>query len=148
MLWRFSSYPNLSCTGGPFNVSNSWGVHRDVFCAGNEEVYDFLETVLLEVMDLFPSQYIHIGGNECPKTRWEKCPKCQARIVDEELHNEYELQKLDFISRISNFVQSNNRSIIGWNGIIEGGLVENATLMVWNDWSAAGDAAKSITKLL
>ncbi len=137
-----ASYPNLSCTGGPFNVSNSWGVHRDVFCAGNEEVYDFLETVLLEVMDLFPSQYIHIGGDECPKTRWEECPKCQARIVDEELHNEYELQSY-FISRISNFVQSNNRSIIGWNEIIEGGLVENATLMVWNDWSAAGDAARS-----
>lgn len=137
-----ASYPNLSCTGGPFNVSNTWGVHKDVFCAGNEEVFDFLETVLLEVMDLFPSQYIHIGGDECPKTRWEECPKCQARIVNEGLHNEYELQSY-FISRISNFVQSHNRSIIGWNEIIEGGLVENATVMAWNDWVAAADAARS-----
>ena len=136
-----AAYPNLSCGGGPFEVSNVWGVHEDVYCAGNEDVYDFLETVLLEVMDLFPSQYIHIGGDECPKTRWKECSKCQAKIIDEGLQNEHELQSY-FISRISNFVQSHNRSIIGWNEIIEGGLAENATVMAWNSWDAAIDAAR------
>ncbi|MHA1110075.1 MAG: beta-N-acetylhexosaminidase [Promethearchaeota archaeon] len=136
-----AAYPNLSCTGGPFNVSNEWGVHRDVYCAGNEETFTFLETVLTEVMELFPSKYIHIGGDECPKTRWEECPKCQARIVDEGLQNEHELQSY-FISRINDFVQSHNRSIIGWNEIIEGGLAGNATVMAWNSWGAAVDAVR------
>ena len=136
-----AAYPNLSCTGGPFNVSNEWGVHRDVYCAGNEDTFTFLETVLTEVMDLFPSKYIHIGGDECPKTRWEECPKCQARIVDEGLQNEHELQSY-FISRINDFVQSQNRSIIGWNEIIEGGLAGNATVMAWNNCGAAVDAAR------
>lgn len=136
-----AAYPNFSCTGGPFVVSTAWGVHEDVYCAGNEEVFNFLETVLLEVMDLFPSQYIHIGGDECPKTRWETCPKCQARIINEGLQDEHELQSY-FISRINNFVQSHNRSIIGWNEIIEGGLSENATVMAWNSWDAAIDAAR------
>jgi hexosaminidase len=98
-----AAYPNLSCTGGPFNVSNTWGVHQDVYCAGNEETFAFLETVLIEVMNLFPSKFIHIGGDECPKTRWEECPKCQARIVSDGLADEHELQSY-FISRINSFI--------------------------------------------
>jgi hexosaminidase len=136
-----AAYPNLSCTGGPFNVSNTWGVHQDVYCAGNEETFAFLETVLIEVMNLFPSKFIHIGGDECPKTRWEECPKCQARIVSEGLAVEHELQSY-FISRINSFIESHNRSIIGWNEITQGGLAENATVMAWNSWEAAVDAAR------
>jgi hexosaminidase len=142
-----AAYPNLSCTGGPFEVSNSWGIHEDVFCAGNDEVFTFLETILLEVMDLFPSPYIHIGGDEVPKTRWESCPKCQQRIVDEGLQNEEELQSY-FISRINSFVQSKNRSIIGWNEIVEGGLAENATVMAWNSWDAAINAVRLNHKVI
>ena len=80
-----AAYPELSCTGGPFEVASIWGVKEDVYCAGNEKTFEFLENVLLEVMELFPGEYIHIGGDEVPKTRWEKCPKCQARIRKEGL---------------------------------------------------------------
>lgn len=131
-----AAYPELSCTGGPYSVPTKWGIYEDVYCAGNDEVFEFLETVLLEVIELFPSKYIHIGGDECPKARWELCPKCQARIMNESLQNESELQSY-FISQISTFLQAHNRSIIGWNEIIEGGLAENATVMAWNSWDAA-----------
>ena len=125
-----ATYPELSCTGGPFEVANIWGVKEDVYCAGNEEVFEFLENVLLEVMELFPSEYIHIGGDEVPKTRWEDCPKCQARIRKEGLANEYELQSY-FIERMENFLHERGRKLIGWDEILEGGLPPRATVMSW-----------------
>ncbi len=137
-----TSYPELSCTGGPFEVRKLWGVDEDVFCAGNEEVFTFLQDVLTEVMDLFPSKYIHIGGDECPKKRWEKCPKCQKRIKDEGLKNELELQSY-FIRRIEKFVSSKGRNIIGWDEILEGGLAPGATVMSWRGEAGGIEAAKS-----
>ena len=125
-----TSYPELSCTGGPFEVRKLWGVEEDVFCAGNDQVFKFIQDVLTEVMDLFPSKYIHIGGDECPKKRWEKCPKCQKRMKDEGLKNEMELQSY-FIKRIEKFVSSKGRNIIGWDEILEGGLAPGATVMSW-----------------
>ena len=137
-----TSYPELSCTGGPFEVRKLWGVDEDVFCAGNEQTFAFLEDVLTEVMDLFPSKYIHIGGDECPKKRWEKCPKCQKRIKDQGLKNEFELQSY-FIRRIEKFVTSKGRNIIGWDEILEGGLAPGATVMSWRGEAGGIEAAKS-----
>ena len=137
-----ASYPELSCTGGPFEVRKLWGVDEDVFCAGNEQAFTFLEDVLTEVMELFPSKYIHIGGDECPKKRWEKCPKCQQRIKDQGLKNELELQSY-FIRRIEKFVSSKGRNIIGWDEILEGGLAPGATVMSWRGEAGGIEAAKS-----
>jgi hexosaminidase len=137
-----TSYPELSCTGGPFEVRKLWGVDEDVFCAGNEQTFAFLQDVLTEVIDLFPSKYIHIGGDECPKKRWEKCPKCQQRIKDQGLKNEFELQSY-FIRRIEKFVSSKGRNIIGWDEILEGGLAPGATVMSWRGEEGGIEAAKS-----
>jgi len=137
-----TSYPELSCTGGPFEVRKLWGVEDDVFCAGNEQVFTFLQDVLTEVMELFPSKYIHIGGDECPKKRWEKCPKCQKRMKDEGLKNEMELQSY-FIRRIEKFVSSKGRTIIGWDEILEGGLAPGATVMSWRGEEGGIEAARS-----
>ena len=125
-----ASYPELSCTGGPFEVRTLWGISDDIYCAGNDSVFTFLENVLTEVMELFPSKYIHIGGDEAPKDRWEKCPKCQARIKQEGLKDEHELQSY-FITRIEKFLNSKGRQIIGWDEILEGGLAPNAAVMSW-----------------
>lgn len=136
-----ASYPELSCTGGPFEVSTAWKVHEDIYCAGNEKVFGFLEDVLDEIVELFPSPYIHIGGDEVPKSRWKSCPKCQKRIKENHLKNEEELQTY-FISRIENFLQTKNRKIIGWDEITEGGLSPNATVMSWRGHDGAITAAK------
>ncbi len=127
-----AAYPELACgdNPGPFKVAETWGIYEDVFCAGKEATFHFLEDVLSEVMDLFPSKYIHIGGDECPKTRWKNCPYCQRRIVDNHLKDEYELQSY-FIKRIEKFVKSKGRRIIGWDEILEGGLAPDATVMNW-----------------
>jgi hexosaminidase len=115
----------------PFEVAKGWGVFDDVFCAGNEETFKFLETVLTDVMGLFPnSPYIHIGGDECPKTRWKSCPKCQKRMKVEGLHDEHELQSY-FIRRMEKFVNAKGKKIIGWDEILEGGLAPDATVMSW-----------------
>lgn len=125
-----ASYPELGCTGGPYTVANEWGVFEDVYCAGNETVFTFIENVLDEVMMLFPSQYIHIGGDECPKERWKKCPRCQARIKAENLKDEHELQSY-FIKRIDAYLTSKGRQLIGWDEILEGGLAPNAIVQSW-----------------
>lgn len=135
-----AAYPELSCTGGPFEVRNTWGVADDVYCAGNEKTFTFLQDVLTEVMALFPGKYIHIGGDECPKVRWEKCPKCQQRIKENGLKNEHELQSY-FIRRIEKFLNDNGRQLIGWDEILEGGLAPNATVQLWRDWDYAIKAA-------
>ena len=137
-----AAYPEYSCTGGPFEVSTQWGVHKDVYCAGNEETFHFLQDVLTEVMQLFPSQYIHIGGDECPKDRWQKCKKCQRRIKMEKLKDEHELQSY-FIKRIEQFLLSHNRRLIGWDEILEGGLAPEATVQSWRGMDGAVAAATS-----
>ena len=125
-----AAYPELACTEGPFEVSKIWGVRKDVYCAGNDKVFEFLENVLTEVIDLFPGMYIHIGGDECPKNRWEKCEKCQARIKNQDLKDEHELQSY-FIRRIEKFLLSKRKLLIGWDEILEGGLAPEATVMSW-----------------
>ncbi|MCW5898386.1 MAG: family 20 glycosylhydrolase [Flavobacteriales bacterium] len=137
-----ASYPHLGCTGGPYEVQRGWGVFDDVFCAGNDSVFTFLEDVLTEVMDLFPGEYIHIGGDECPKTRWKSCPKCQARMKAEGLKDEHELQSY-FIRRIERFVNSKGRKIIGWDEILEGGLAPNAAVMSWRGTEGGIAAARA-----
>ncbi|MBY0486149.1 MAG: family 20 glycosylhydrolase, partial [Flavobacteriaceae bacterium] len=135
-----ASYPEYSCTGGPFEVALKWGVLDDVFCP-KEETFTFLENILTEVIALFPSQYIHIGGDECPKTRWKECPNCQALIKKEGLKDEHELQSY-FIQRIEKFVNSKGRKIIGWDEILEGGLAPNAAVMSWRGTKGGIEAAK------
>ena len=136
-----TSYPELSCTGGPFEVRKLWGIDEDIFCAGNEETFTFLENVLTEVLELFPSKFIHIGGDEAPKVRWEKCSKCQTRIKKEGLKDEHELQSY-FITRIEKFLNSKGRQIIGWDEILEGGLAPNAAVMSWRGIDGGIKAAK------
>jgi len=136
-----AAYPELSCTGGPFKVSDTWGVHQEVYCAGNEQTFKFLEDVLSEVVTLFPSPIIHIGGDECPKTRWQQCPKCQARIKAEGLKDEHELQSY-FIKRMENFLLTKNKNIIGWDEILEGGLAPKAAVMSWRGITGGIAAAK------
>jgi hexosaminidase len=135
-----TSYPHLSCTGGPFEVEGLWGVFDDIYCP-KEETFQFLENVLSEVIDLFPSQYIHIGGDEAPKKRWKNCAHCQALIKKEGLKDEHELQSY-FIKRIEKFVESKGRRIIGWDEILEGGLAPNATVMSWRGEAGGIEAAK------
>jgi len=139
-LAALASYPEFSCTGGPFEVGKTWGVLEDVFCP-KDETFTFLENVLTEVMALFPSEYIHIGGDESPKVRWKSCPHCQKRIKDENLKDEHELQSY-FIQRIEKFVNSKGRKIIGWDEILEGGLAPNAAVMSWRGTEGGIAAAK------
>ncbi len=124
-----SAYPELSCTGAQIEVSPKWGIFPDIFCP-KEETFKLLEDVLTEVMGLFPSEYIHLGGDECPKIRWKECKHCQALIKKEKLKNEEELQSY-FMSRMEKFVSSHGRRIIGWDEILDGGLPEEATVMSW-----------------
>ena len=139
-LAALASYPEFSCTGGPFEVGKTWGVLEDVFCP-KDETFTFLENILAEVITLFPSEYIHIGGDECPKVRWKSCPHCQKRIKDEKLKDEHELQSY-FIQRIEKFVNSKGRKIIGWDEILEGGLAPNAAVMSWRGTEGGIAAAK------
>ena len=135
-----ASYPELSCTGGPFEVALQWGVLDDVFCP-KESTFTFLENVLTEVMALFPSEIIHIGGDESPKIRWKNCSHCQALIKKEGLKDEHELQSY-FIKRIEKFLNSKGRRIIGWDEILEGGLAPNAAVMSWRGTEGGIAAAK------
>jgi len=125
-----ASYPELGCTGGPYAVRTFWGIEDDVYCAGNEQTFTFLQDVLDEVMALFPSPIIHIGGDECPKSRWEKCPKCQGVMQANGLKDEHELQSY-FIRRIAAYLDQRGRRLIGWDEILEGGLAPNASVMSW-----------------
>lgn len=136
-----ATYPHLSCTGGPFDVGTLWGIYKDIYCAGNEETFMFLEDVLSEVIELFPSTYIHIGGDEAPKDRWKECAKCQQRIKDESLADEHELQSY-FVTRMERFLNSKGRQIIGWDEILEGGLAPGATVQSWRGTKGAIEAAK------
>jgi hexosaminidase len=137
-----AAYPQHSCTGGPFEVETEWGVFKEIYCAGNDSTYTFIENILSEVTELFPSPYIHIGGDEVPKFRWEKCPKCQKRIKEKRLGDEHGLQSY-FIGRISDFLKSKDKKLIGWDEIMEGGLVDGAIVQSWRGFDAAQKAAKS-----
>jgi hexosaminidase len=141
-LAALASYPQFSCTGGPFEVENDWGVFKDIYCAGNDSVFSFLENVLDEVLDLFPSKHIHIGGDEAPKYRWDNCNKCQSRMHQEGLHDSHELQSF-FIKRIETYLNSKGRQIIGWDEIMEGGLAPSATVQSWRGMEGGIAAAKS-----
>jgi hexosaminidase len=140
-LAALAAYPQLSCTGGPFETYTTWGVSDDVFCAGNDSTFIFLQNVLSEVMDLFPGKYIHIGGDECTKIRWQNCAKCQKRIAKENLKDVNELQSY-FINHIEKYVNSKGRQIIGWDEILEGGLAPNAAVMSWRGTEGGIAAAK------
>ncbi|HTX88219.1 MAG TPA: family 20 glycosylhydrolase [Bacteroidales bacterium] len=137
-----AAYPQLSCTGGPFTVQpGSYWPNKDIYCAGNDSVFTFLEDVLSEVMDLFPSPYIHIGGDEADKSNWKTCPKCQARMKAEGLKDVDELQSW-FIRKIEQFVTSRHRKLIGWDEILEGGLAPEVTVMSWRGVESGIAAAK------
>ncbi len=122
-------------------VQETWGVFEDVFCAGNDSVFTFLQDVLTEVTALFPSSYVHVGGDECPKTNWKRCPKCQARMKLLGLKTEHELQSY-FVQRMEKFVNSKKKKMIGWDEILEGGLAPNATVMSWRGEKGGIEAAK------
>lgn len=140
-LAALSAYPDLACTKGSFEPATKWGVFDDVFCP-KDETFKFLENVLDEVIALFPSQYIHIGGDECPKTRWKECAHCQELIKKNNLKDEHGLQSY-FIRRIEKYVNSKGRKIIGWDEILEGGLAPNAAVMSWTGIKGGVEAAKS-----
>ena len=129
-LAAITTYPDLGCTGGPYEVWTQWGVSDDVICAGNEKAMTFLEDVLGEVIDLFPSEYIHVGGDEAGKSAWKKCPKCQALMKEKGMKNVDELQSY-MIHRAEEFLNSKDRKLIGWDEILEGGLAPEATVMSW-----------------
>lgn len=137
-----AAYPWLSCKQEPIPVPSGgvWPI-TDIYCAGNDSTFMFLEDVLTEVIELFPSQYIHIGGDEATKTEWEQCVKCQRRIKDEDLEDVHELQSY-FISRVEQFLNAKGRKLIGWDEILEGGLAPNATVMSWRGMSGGIEAAK------
>jgi hexosaminidase len=141
-LAALAAYPELSCTGGPFEVGTKWGVFDDVYCAGNEKTFTFLKDVLSEILELFPGKYIHIGGDECPKTRWKNCPKCQWRMKVNHLKNEHELQSY-FVWKIEKFLRSKRRRLVGWDEILEGGLTRGATVMSWRGTEGGIAAAKA-----
>jgi len=135
-----SAYPELGCTGAQVPVATTWGIFPNIYCP-NEGTFTFLQNVLTEVMDLFPGEYIHIGGDEAPKTNWKECSHCQNLIKDLNLKDEHGLQSY-FITRIEKFINNNGKKIIGWDEILEGGLAPNATLMSWRGTQGAIDAAK------
>ena len=136
MLAALTAYPELGCTGGPYEVEGHWGVFDDILCAGREETFSFVEGVLEEVMELFPSEYIHIGGDEAPRIRWQQCPRCQRRIADEGL-TEKNGQKAEarlqgyFTKRVERFINDHQRKLIGWDELMESDVNESATIMSW-----------------
>jgi hexosaminidase len=147
MVAALASYPELGCTGGPYEVRTTWGIADDVLCPGKEITFKFIEDVLTEVMDIFPSEYICIGGDECPKVRWEKCPDCQKRIAELGLKSDSTMTAEQYLqnyvtSRVQKFVNSKGRKITGWDEILEGNLDEGATVMSWRGVKGGIEAAK------
>jgi hexosaminidase len=140
-LAALSAYPQFSCCNEPLEPATTWGVFDDVYCAGNDSTFVFIENILSEVCELFPGKYIHIGGDECPKERWMLCGKCQKRIDDEQLKDEHKLQSY-FITRIEKYLNSKGKQIIGWDEILEGGLAPNAAVMSWRGMKGGIEAAR------
>ena len=136
MLGALKAYPELGCTGGPYEVEGHWGVFDDILCAGKEETFQFVEGVLTELMEIFPSEYIHIGGDEAPKVRWEQCQRCQQRIKELGLKaagNQKAEARLQgyFTKRVEAFLNSHGRKLIGWDELMESDVNESATIMSW-----------------
>ena len=142
-----ASYPELGCTGGPYKVLCSFGVFPDVLCAGNEQTLQFTKDVLDEIMYIFPSEYIHIGGDECPKSRWEKCPKCQAKIKELGIkalpkHSKENQLQTYFMSELEKEINAHGRRMLGWDEVLEGGLTPNSTIMSWRGIQGGIEAAR------
>ena len=142
-----ASYPELGCTGGPYKVLCSFGVFPDVLCAGNDQTLQFTKDVLDEIMDIFPSEYIHIGGDECPKSRWEKCPKCQAKIKELGIkalpkHSKGNQLQTYFMSELEKEINAHGRRMLGWDEVLEGGLTPNSTIMSWRGIQGGIEAAR------
>jgi hexosaminidase len=147
MQAALACYPQLGCTGGPYEVWKRWGVSDDVLCAGNEETMLFVEDVLNEVMDLFPSPYIHIGGDECPKVRWEQCPKCQKKIQELGIKGDERFSAEDYLqsyvmNRMAKVVEARGRRVIGWDEILDGNVSETAIIMSWRGTQGGIEAAR------
>lgn len=147
MLAALAAYPEMGCTGGPYEVCPRWGIFEDVLCIGNDQTMQFLEDVMSEIIEIFPSKYVHIGGDEAPRTRWEKCPKCQARIKAEGLkadknHTAEDRLQSYCMTRIEEFLNSKGRQIIGWDEILEGDVAPNATVMSWRGMEGGIKAAQ------
>ena len=147
MLAALAAYPQYGCTGGPYDVWGRWGIADDVLCVGREETMLFLEDILAEVCDLFPAEYIHIGGDECPKVRWETCPHCQAKIKELGLEDDDRFQAEHYLqgyvtSRMEKFLAEKGKKLIGWDEILEGELAPNATVMSWRGVSGGLQAAR------
>ena len=142
-----ASYPELGCTGGPYKVLCSFGVFPDVLCAGNDQTLQFTKDVLDEIMDIFPSEYIHIGGDECPKSRWEKCPKCQAKIKELGIkalpkHSKENQLQTYFMSELEKEINAHGRRMLGWDEVLEGGLTPNSTILSWRGIQGGIEAAR------
>ena len=153
MMGALSAYPELGCTGGPYKVWTQWGVSEEVLCAGNDATLKFIEDVLGEIVEIFPSEYIHVGGDECPKTRWKTCPKCQARIKalgikGDKNHTAEEYLQSFIIKHAEKFLNSKGRQMIGWDETLEGGLAPNATVMSWRGEGGGIEAALQKHKVI
>ena len=147
MQAALAAYPELGCTGGPYQVWKMWGVSDNVLCVGNDQTLQFIDDVLDEVAAIFPSEYIHVGGDECPKTRWKDCPKCQKRILDNHLqadgkHSAEERLQSYLINHAERHLNSIGRQMIGWDETLEGGLAPNATVMSWRGEGGGIEAAR------
>lgn len=147
MVGALSAYPELGCTGGPYEVRTKWGIADEALCAGKETTYEFLENVLSEVCDLFPGEYVHIGGDECRKGCWEKCPHCQAKIrelgyKDDDRHTAEQYLQSYVTRRMENFLNSKGKRLIGWEEILEGNLTPSATVMSWRGKKAEIEAVR------
>jgi hexosaminidase len=147
MMAALASYPEIGCAGKDYEVRKNWGVSEDVLCVGNEKTFEFLEGVFEELIPLFPANYFHIGGDECPKTSWKNCPKCQAKITElglikDSKHTAEEKLQSYCISRIEKFLNSKGKKIIGWDEILEGGIAPNATIMSWRSFQGGIEAAQ------
>ena len=147
MLAALTAYPELGCTGGPYEVWGDWGISDDVLCVGKESTMTFLEDVLAEVCELFPAEYVHIGGDECPKVRWEKCPHCQAKIKelgfkDDDKHKAEHYLQSYVTDRMEKFLAGKGKKLIGWDEILEGEVAPNATVMSWRGVAGGLEAVR------
>ena len=141
MVAAITAYPELGCTGGPYEVWPDWGVSEDILCGGNPRVYEFLEDVFTEVMELFPSKIIHVGGDEAPKMRWKQCPKCQQKIRDEQLEDIEHLQGY-IVRQMEQLFSSHGRVLMGWDEIMDCNVPKTSIIMNWRDWKGVADPAK------
>ena len=140
-LAALSAYPYLGCTGGPYEVQSTWGVFDDIMCAGKEETFEFIEDIYNELINIFPSEFFHIGGDEAPKTRWKICDKCQERMKNENITSEEKLQGY-FSRRVEKILNNKGKNVIGWDEILNGDVSLNTIIMNWRGVSEGQKAVK------